>query len=164
MSNDRAEILVRLGAMAVTDSGETLYALGLGSCVAVLLDDREATVSGLAHVLLPSHSLCRDASHPARSADTAVPHLVQAMCELGASPKRLTGWLVGGASMFADLLAAGTVHIGERNIEACRKSLRAAAVPIAGEAVGGQQSRSVWLDSTNGTVTVRQVGGAPIAI
>ncbi len=158
------EILVRLGAMAVTDSGETLTALGLGSCVAVILDDREARVCGLAHVLLPSRSLSRDTSNPIRSADTAVPWLVGAMCEKGAAQERITCRLVGGASMFADLLAAGAVHIGERNVVACRSSLRGVSVPIVGEAVGGEKSRSVWLDGERGVVTVRTVGSEPIEL
>jgi chemotaxis protein CheD len=71
----------------------------------------------------------------------------------------MTGRLVGGASMFADLLAAGTVHIGERNIDACRRGLRDASIRLTGEAVGGQKSRSVWVDSSDGKVTVRMVGG-----
>ncbi len=62
--------------------------------------------------------------------------------------------------MFADLLAAGAVHIGERNVDACRRGLREASIPIVGEAVGGQKSRSVWVDPSGGTVTVRMVGGA----
>jgi chemotaxis protein CheD len=164
MNANKTEIVVKLGAMAVTACGETLVALGLGSCVAVILDDREAKLAGLAHVLLPSQTLSRDRSNPARSADTAVPRLVQLLCEQGASRERLTGWLVGGASMFADLLAAGTVHIGERNIAACRSGLREASVPIVGEAVGGQRSRSVWLDAERGVVTVRTVGGEPTTI
>jgi chemotaxis protein CheD len=66
--------------------------------------------------------------------------------------------------MFADLLAAGAVHIGERNVVACRSSLRGVSVPIVGEAVGGEKSRSVWLDGERGVVTVRTVGSEPIEL
>ncbi len=164
MSESLAETLVRLGALKVTDRPDTLMALGLGSCVAVVLHDAKAKVGGLAHILLPSQSLSRDSTNPARSADTAVPRLLQLMHERGASRSQVVARLVGGASMFSDLLAAGTVHIGERNVNACRLSLRRAGVPIVGEAVGGQKSRSVWLDVGNGTVTVRTVGGEPTTI
>lgn len=159
MSESRPEILVRLGLTAVTNTGETLAALGLGSCVAVLLHDPVARVGGLAHVLLPSRSLSRDRGNPGRAADTAIPALTQQMCECGASPQRIVARLVGGASMFADLLAAGTVHIGERNVVACRLALRKEGIPIVAEAVGGQGSRSVWFDVDHGTVTVRSVHG-----
>ena len=154
---ERTEILVRLGDMAVSGEGHVLVALGLGSCVAVILDDRTAEVSGLAHVLLPSHAMSRDRTKPGRSADTAVPQLVRAMCERGATFADLTGRLVGGASMFADLLAPGAVHMGQRNVDACRRGLSEVSIPIVGEAVGGQKSRSVWVDSADGTVAVRVV-------
>ena len=159
MNDSRSEILVRLGVIAVTNTGETLVALGLGSCVGVLLHDPVGRVGGLAHVLLPSRSLSRDRANPARAADTAVPALAQQMIEYGAVPQRVVARLVGGASMFADLLAAGTVHIGERNVVACRLALRKEGIPVVAEAVGGQGSRSVWFDVGHGTVTVRSVHG-----
>lgn len=158
MTANGSQVLVRLGAAEVAVGGETLVALGLGSCVAVILEDKEASVGGMAHVLLPTRDLCRDHSNPARAADTAVPHLVNLLCESGASRTRLTARLVGGASMFADLLAPGAVHIGERNITACRAALEQLSLPIVGEAVGGQASRSVWFDGENGTVSVRTTG------
>jgi chemotaxis protein CheD len=114
--------------------------------------------------LLPSHSLSRDRSNPARTADTAIPVLAAQMREHGASNNRIVARLVGGASMFADLLAAGTVHIGERNIVACRLALREAGIPIVAEAVGGKGSRSVWFDVGRGTVTVRSVDGGTTTI
>jgi chemotaxis protein CheD len=159
VTNSRSEILVRFGVIAVTNAGETLVALGLGSCVAVLLHDPVARVGGLAHVLLPSRSLSRDRGNPARAADTAIPTLAAKMLEYGASPQRIVARMVGGASMFADLLAAGTVHIGERNVVACRLALRKEGIPIIAEAVGGKGSRSVWFDVGHGTVTVRSVHG-----
>lgn len=151
--------MVRLGAMAVTNGGETLSALGLGSCVAVIVHDAKSGVGGLAHIVLPSQSLSRDRANPARSADTAIPMLVERMADHGATPNRIVARLVGGASMFADLLATGTVHIGERNIVACRLALRKIGIPVVAEAVGGKKSRSVWFDVGKGTVTVRSVDG-----
>ncbi|UCG85968.1 MAG: chemotaxis protein CheD [Gemmatimonadota bacterium] len=164
MSDSRSDILVRLGAIAVTNTGETLVALGLGSCVAVLLHDPVGQVGGLAHVLLPSGSLSRDRGRPARAADTAIPALAEQMRQHGASPQRIVARMVGGASMFADLLAAGAVHIGERNVVACRMALRKEGIPIVAEAVGGQGSRSVWFDVGNGTVTVRAVDGGTVTL
>ena len=159
MNQRNQEKLVRLGAIAVSNGGETLAALGLGSCVAVLLHDPSAAIGGMAHVLLPSQSLSRDRSSPGRAADTAVPALLEQMIEHGASKPTTVARMVGGASMFSDLLAAGTVHIGERNVAACRLALRQAGIPIVGEAVGGKGSRSVWFDVGSGSVTVRSVHG-----
>jgi chemotaxis protein CheD len=112
-------------------------------------------------VLLPSQSLSRDHDNPTRTADVAIPHAVRQMRECGADLSRITERLVGGASMFSELLAAVTIHIGERNVVACRLGLRAAGVPLVGEAVGGQSGRSVWFDVAQGRVTVRSVGHEP---
>jgi len=158
MKSGKQEKLVRLGECALADGEHTLVALGLGSCIAVILHDPEARIGGLAHVLLPSHSLTRAAHQPARAADTAVPFLADQMWAAGAKPERTVAKLVGGASMFAELLAASAVHIGERNIVACRLSLRRAGISIVAEALGGQKSRSVWFDPESGTVSIRSVG------
>lgn len=155
---------VPLGEFAIAAERGVLAALGLGSCVAVLLYDPSARAGGLAHVMLPSLALSRVRDRPARTAETAVPWLLHRVQDVGALVPRLRAWLVGGATMFADLLPSGAVHIGERNVLACRNALRQLGIPIAGEAVGGARGRSVWLDVAAGTVTVRETGGEPYTI
>ncbi|MBI2071805.1 MAG: chemotaxis protein CheD [Gemmatimonadetes bacterium] len=158
MSVPAREIVVRMGEYAVVRDDGVLVALGLGSCVAVILHDRHACVAGLAHVVLPSASLSRDRDRPARAAETAVPLLVGAMKAEGADVARMAARLVGGASMFANLLVAGTVSMGERNTLAARAALRAAGIPIVGESVGETLGRSVWFDLRRGTAVIRSVG------
>ncbi len=153
------EIVVRMGEHEVVRGEAVLAALGLGSCVAVILHDRHAQVAALAHVVLPSASLSRQHDRPARFADTAVPLLLGGMKVEGADVARIVARLVGGASMFANLLAAGTVAMGERNVLAARAALRAAGISIVGELVGGTAGRSVWFDVRRGTALVRSVGG-----
>lgn len=150
-----------MGHFAVSQRDGVLAAIGLGSCVAVILYDPEVRLGALLHVLLPSHSLSRQQDNPARAADTAVPVLIEAMIAHGADPDRLMARLVGGSTMFADLMPSGAVHIGERNVVACRAGLRDAGVPIVGESVGGKRGRSVWFDVARNVVTVRSVGDEP---
>jgi chemotaxis protein CheD len=147
-----------MGDHGVLRGGGVLAAVGLGSCVAIILHDRHAQVGGLAHVVLPSASLSREHDRPARFANTAVPLLLGSMKVEGADVARIVGRLVGGASMFASLLAAGAVAMGERNILAARAALRGAGLPIVGEEVGGTSGRSVWFDVRRGTALVRSVG------
>jgi chemotaxis protein CheD len=147
-----------MGECRVLRGDGVLAAVGLGSCVAIILHDRHARVAGLAHVVLPSASLSREHDRPARFANTAVPLLIGGMKAEGADAARIVGRLVGGASMFANLLAAGAVGMGERNVLAARAALRGAGLPIAGEEVGGTSGRSVWFDVGRGTAVVRSVG------
>ena len=155
---DEREHFVRVAEWAVLRDG-VLITLGLGSCVAIMLHDAKARVGGMAHILLPSHSLARDQSNPAKFPETAVPFLVGRMVAAGAERGRLVAKLAGGASMFAQLMTPGTVQMGERNLAAARAALRDAAVPIVGEAVGGDRGRSVRFSTADGRVVSRTVGG-----
>jgi len=147
-----------MGEHRVVRGDGVLAALGLGSCVAIILHDRHARVAGLAHVVLPSASLSRTHDRPARFANTAVPLLLGDMKAEGADVARVVARLVGGASMFANLLAAGTVAMGERNVLAVRAALRGAGLATVAEEVGGTSGRSVWFDVRRGTALVRSVG------
>ena len=153
-----AEHFVRVAEWAVARDG-VLITLGLGSCVAIMLHDPHARVGGMAHVLLPSRSLARDQTNPAKFPETAVPFLVTRLIAAGADRHRLVAKLAGGASMFAQLMTPGTVQMGERNIAAARAALRDGAVPIIGEAVGGERGRSVHFHTSDGRVVSRTVGG-----
>jgi len=152
------EILVRVADWAAHRDDCVLVTLGLGSCVAIMLHDPRAGAGAMAHVLLPSRSLARDATNLAKFPETAVPFLVERLGALGAEPRRLVAKLAGGASMFAQLMTPGNVQMGERNILAAREALRAAAIPLVGEAVGGEVGRSLRFHVRDGRVEVRSVG------
>jgi chemotaxis protein CheD len=152
------ESVVRVADWAAGQGDHVLVTLGLGSCVAIMLHDAAARAGAMAHVLLPSRSLARDTSNPAKFPETAVPFLVEQLREFDADPRRLVAKLVGGASMFAQLSAPGSVQMGERNVAAARNALRAAAIPVVSEAVGGGAGRSVRFYVSDGRVEVRSVG------
>jgi chemotaxis protein CheD len=151
------EIIVRVADLRVGSREDVLVTVGLGSCVAVLLYDPLAKVGGLAHILLPSPALSRADPNAAKFPQTAIPHLKDLMIREGASPRRLTGRLVGGASMFASLAAPGTIQMGERNVVACRQVLHSQSIPLTGEAVGADYGRTVKLRTADGQVEVHTV-------
>ena len=158
------ETIVKVADWAARRGEEALVTLGLGSCVAIMLHDPQVGAGGMAHILLPSRSLARDTSNLAKFPETAVPFLIEKLTALGADPRRLVAKLAGGASMFAQLMMPGTVQMGERNLVASRNALRSAAIPIAGEAVGGAAGRSVRFYVTDGRVEIRSVGADVICI
>jgi chemotaxis protein CheD len=148
---------VGIADLAVAAGEGTLCTLGLGSCVAIVLYDAEARVGGLAHVLLPDPGMSRLHENPARFPETAVPALLDGMRALGAETRRVTARLVGGASMFSSLLPRGAPTIGGRNVDSARKALREAGITIAGEDVGLEHGRSVYLRLDDGQVEVRSL-------
>jgi chemotaxis protein CheD len=159
-----AEILVRVADLAIGREGDVLVTLGLGSCVAVVLYDRVARVGGMAHVLLPEPSIARDTSNPAKFATTAVPLLIERMRAAGATASRLDARLVGGASMFAALMSASSLNMGERNVAAVRVALEAAHVPVRAAEVGGEKGRSVRFIVAEGRTVVTSVAQPPIIL
>lgn len=158
MSGPVRDMIVPMGEFAVACAPARLAALGLGSCVALMLHDPAVRVGALAHVVLPSPSLARDRERPARFASTAVPLLVSRLRDQGADRGRLVARLAGGATMFHGLTSPDTMPIGERNVLAVRGALRTAGIPLVGEAVGEDFGRSVWFDLQTGQAVVRSVG------
>ena len=118
----------------------------------------------MSHILLPSKSLARDVTNPAKFPETAVPLLVQRLATLGADPRHLVAKLAGGASMFAQLMTPGSVQMGERNVAAARAVLRQVGIPVAAEAVGGGAGRSVRFHVADGRVEIRSIGVDAIVI
>jgi chemotaxis protein CheD len=153
---DTCTIRVHVADYAVATSG-TISTVGLGSCVAIILHDPVAKVGGLAHVLLPTESMSRDRSNPAKFPATVLPILVDEMQSLGANGNRMRAKIVGGASMFGNLIPAGGINIGERNIIAVREVLAVAKIPIVAEDTGSDYGRSVYLNVVDGAVEVRSL-------
>ena len=84
--------------MVSRDPDDELVALGLGSCIGVVMIDTPAHVAGLAHVMLPESGGERSAK--GKFADTAVPELLTRVLALGAVRDRLRVAITGGAAMF----------------------------------------------------------------
>ena len=150
------EIRVKVAEHAVAGGDAVIATIGLGSCVAIMVHDAAAGMAALAHVLLPNESLSRDTSNSAKFASTAVPLLLRELRAAGA-PGPYTAKLAGGASMFAQLLPAGGINMGERNVEAARAALAAAGVPVIARDTGGEHGRSVYMRAADGAVVVRSL-------
>lgn len=156
MSTDVQEIRVKVADYAVASEG-VIATIGLGSCVAIVLYDPIAHIGGLAHILLPDVSMSRDRSNPAKFPSTIVPILIEEMRRLGASQKRLRAKIVGGASMFGNLIPNAAMNIGERNVLAVRDVLGGAKIPIVAADTGSDHGRSVYLSVDDGRVEVRSL-------
>lgn len=138
------------------DPDEELVALGLGSCIALVMTDPEAQVAGLAHVMLPESG--GRTSLPGKFADTAVPELLERVTALGGSPDRLRVAIAGGAQMFP----GEGMDIGARNAVATRSALRRAGLPCHAEQTGGTTGRTLLVNVASGETTIRVRGGTPI--
>ncbi|MFL5578460.1 MAG: chemotaxis protein CheD [Gemmatimonadaceae bacterium] len=152
------EVRVKVADLATGDACTRLATIGLGSCVAIALHDPAAGVGGLAHILLPNESLSRDTSNPAKFPATAIPVLVAELRRLGSrGASAMTARIAGGASMFSQLLPAGGVNMGERNVDATHRALQSAGIRVVGQDTGGDYGRSVYFDVGTGRVLVKSL-------
>jgi len=149
--------------VASADAGVVISALGLGSCIGLVLTDAQAGVAGMAHVMLPVSRPGADGS-PGKFADTAVPALLEQVLRLGAQRVRLQARIAGGAQMFGGGGGGSLLNIGERNADAVREALKGIGMRIRAADTGGNAGRSMQVAVTGGAVTVRAVGGEPIEL
>jgi chemotaxis protein CheD len=150
---------VRMGEIEVSSRpGDELVARGLGSCIGLALVDRVAGVAGLAHIVLP-FSNTPDAEY-GKFADVAVPELISRMRRAGATKSNLEAVLAGGARMFR----LGDLDIGARNESAVRAILARTGVRLRAVETGGDRGRTMRVTVGEGTVTVKEAGGASITL
>ncbi|MGC9220626.1 MAG: chemotaxis protein CheD [Solirubrobacteraceae bacterium] len=128
-----------MGEVAVSNTpGDELVAIGLGSCIGLVIADRHAAVAGLAHVVLPDAG-GKTGGPAGKFADLAVRDLVSRILGAGGSKPRLQAVMIGGASMFA---VGTSMDIGARNCAAVLAELDHEGVPLVAQEIGGSRGRT----------------------
>ncbi|MEO8594803.1 MAG: chemotaxis protein CheD [Candidatus Solibacter sp.] len=137
---------------------QVLATYALGSCIGLTVYDPKAAVGGLLHYMLPDSGIdpARSRANPYMFADTGIPKLLEEVCEQGASRRRLLAHATGGASIMDP---QAIFDIGKRNYLALRKILWKSGIMLAGEAVGGGNSRSIKLEIGSGRLWLQESGG-----
>ena len=156
--------IVLAGERRIGEGKTVLSVLGLGSCVVVVLYDREARIGGLAHILLPDPSHSQQRQIPWRFATTAVPALLAELETAGANRRRITARIVGGAGMLPELVPPDGIRIGERNVAAARSALARHGIEIVAEDVGGDNGRSLRFHLEDGRVRVTRHGKSHVEL
>lgn len=152
--------LVKVGMadLNIATDGAILKTTGLGSCVGLTLYDPIRKIAGMAHVMLPSSDIAREAKmNLAKYADTAIPELLDRMIAAGAYVERMKAKMAGGAQMFAMSGHADTLRIGPRNVESCTKMLRRLNIPVISQDTGGSFGRTIEFDCSSGMLSIRSV-------
>jgi chemotaxis protein CheD len=158
MTASDTTVRVKVADYAVRRGSHVIATIGLGSCVAIALYDRDRRIGALAHILLPNQSMSRETGNPAKFPETIVPVMLEEMRELGAGDSsRISAKLVGGASMFGQLVNGSGINVGERNVSATRDALASAGISIVAEDTGLDYGRSVYFHLTDGRLEVRSL-------
>ena len=145
-----------MGEIMVAESPNLLRAVGIGSCIAVTLYDRDTTIGGLAHIMLPCVEEAHNKSHPARFSDVAIGMMIDEMKGRGARIQNVRAKIFGGANMFPEIISSdSTMDIGRRNISAVREELEKHNIEIIAEEVGDHIGRTVLFNTDDGSVVVK---------
>ncbi len=150
------ESTVGMGEIMVAESPHLLMAVGIGSCIAVTLYDRNTTIGGLAHIMLPRVEEAHNKSHPARFSDVAIGMMIEEMKGRGAHIQNVRAKIFGGANMFPEIISSdSTMNIGRRNISAVREELESHNIEIVAEEVGDHIGRTVLFNTEDGSAVVK---------
>lgn len=153
--------MVNIAQIRIAKPPDQLCALGLGSCVGVVLYDPSKKISGMLHVLLPTEADAGPSGqgHRTKFADPGLLDLREAVVRAGAARENLEAKLAGGAAVLA-LSGTGTSGaIGQRNAQQCLRMLSEMNIPVTGKDLGGTVGRSVRFDPEDHILHVKKLIG-----
>ena len=140
------------GAIA---TGGQLRTSGLGSCVAIVLYEEDASIASLIHPMLPTPEHPQP-DEPGRYVTTALDAQLAALEAVAVDTAKLKAGVIGGAQMLD--FSSSPTSIGDRNISIADQWLESAAIPITTRDVGGNTGRSVIYDIDNNELDIRHAG------
>ncbi|NLK72112.1 MAG: chemotaxis protein CheD [Clostridiales bacterium] len=150
-------IIIGISDLNIALSPDVLITYALGSCVGIALYDQAVKVAGLAHIMLPLSSEARDKSNIMKFADTATLELINQMEKMGASRRRITAKIAGGAQMFALQPGNEAFNIGKRNVIATKQILNDLNIRIIAEDTGMNYGRTVEFSADTGMLKVKSI-------
>lgn len=135
----------------IITSVPALISTVLGSCVSVCLWDRERSIAGLNHYLLPGNE-SDESGNPNRGL-TSTTMLVHSMINRNVKLENLEAKVFGGCnSLYRN---NDVFKVGERNINMALEVLKSFDIPVAAKHVGGMYGRKIVFNTSTGKVRMR---------
>lgn len=138
-------------------ASETIITYALGSCLGITVFDEVAGVGGLVHVMLPLSKADPEKAKfkPAMYVDTGFALLLNECYSMGAKKNNIVINVAGGASMKKNE-NEDYFKIGKRNFTTLRKLLWKNGFMIEHQDIGGNSSRTMALQVSNGLITINK--------
>lgn len=135
---------VDTGELRVSSEQVILQSIALGSCVAMVVFERNMKIGGLAHIMLPGKS--PTSNNSTKYAENAIDALLNAVVQLGVKISNLEISVVGGANVLQE------GDIPDKVIESVLGYLKKINLEVKYMRVGGIERRSMFLDTASGSV------------
>jgi len=142
-----------------SEPNDIIVTHALGSCLGVAIHDAAARVGGLFHPMLPNARVNPEkaADNPYLFVDTGTPLFFKEAYAAGAQKERLMVKVAGGAAIGS---GPNFFAIGRQNFTMLRKLFWRNGIVITGEDVGGNTSRTMYLDVGTGRTWIQANGVA----
>ena len=159
--NLKGELVIKIGHYALINStnnklNSSKFAIyGLGSCIALILQDKIKKIYGISHILLPSFKPLKSTSqirYPHKYADLSIKDLLEKLLSYGAKLKNIKAIIVGGAIFFQKSSKRN------QNVDMVEKILESFQIDIEKKDLGGILGRNVMYDTEDNSVWVKKTG------
>lgn len=151
-------IKVGMADFNICKAPDSIITLGLGSCVGIVLYDRNQKLCGMLHAMLPDSTKIRNNSNRAKFVDTGFLDLLALLEKKGVKKEDLVAKLAGGAQMFNFSGNTDISAIGQRNVDAAKEILAKHKICIVAEDTGLDYGRTIEFYPEDGVLEVRAVG------
>ncbi|MBC5635985.1 chemotaxis protein CheD [Ornithinibacillus sp. BX22] len=151
-------VKVGIADLNIVTAPDVIRTSGLGSCVGVVIFNKNKQIAGMAHVMLPDSNLGKQATiNRYKYADTAIDILVEELMSRGIRKPQLQAKIAGGAQMFQINTGNDMMRIGKRNVEAVLTKLAEHKIPVISSDVGGNFGRTIEFDPQTGLLKIRTI-------
>jgi len=136
--------VISINETDVTNEAVIYTCFGIGSCIAVFLNDRMTGLAGGAHI-----PMAYDGTGALLSASVMLNQLLTKFKSKGSNLNFLRAKIAGGADLFQS-----TKGPGPENVQAIHKELVARKIYLAAEDLGGNCPRTVRFNTRTGTLVI----------
>ena len=150
------KIKVGMADLNICRVPDTILTLGLGSCVGIVIYDKNTKICGMLHAMLPDSTQIKNNSNRSKFVDTGLADLLSLLEKNGVQRKNLEAKIAGGAHLFN--FNSDVIAIGNRNIEAAKSKLKEYGIRLVAEDTGSNYGRTIEFDPETCMLEIRAVG------
>ena len=158
---DLSKILVISGSYQIRKSESAILEAFLGTCVGVAVYDKENSIGGLYHILLPEPSFGTEAWEPLNYAKTGMPSFLNALYDAGAKRDTMKAVIAGGALVGSISQEDLNLDIGGRTADIVIDILKQENINIEKTEIGGYFNCNLMLNLDEMKCSVQSVGEKP---